>query len=171
MRLFYYNLDFRLAKIYLHFAKGKLSFCRRQIIIHAKRDYHSAKPTALLPIIYIIRNNRSLFPAVLEVGTDENYSVLRQQLACTELVDLAAEEDVGGGKNYKFVLADGKAAFSANDLVDVIDALGYVFDVLTRDALCHFAAETNAVGVLRLCPMSYYLTPKSHFELLLSSLR
>ena len=100
---------------------------------------------------------------MLEVGTYKYHSILRQQLACAELVDLTAEEDVGGGINEKFVLADGKAAFSANDLINIVDALGYVFDILTRDARCHFAAKTNAVGVLRLCPMSYYLTPKSHF--------
>ena len=32
--------------------------------------------TYLLPIIYVIRNYRSLFPAVLEIGTYENYTVL-----------------------------------------------------------------------------------------------
>ena len=71
-------------------------FCRRQIIIHAKRDYHSAKPiiilpkadhhsakpTALLPIIYIIRNYSPLFPAVLEVGAYKYHSILRKQLTC-----------------------------------------------------------------------------------------
>ena len=47
--VFYLIENFRLAKIYLHFAEGKLSFCEadyhsaKQIITLAKRDYYSAE--------------------------------------------------------------------------------------------------------------------------------
>ena len=59
-------------------------FCRRQTIIHAQRDYHSAladyhsaegrlsfgAADESLPIIYVIRNYRSFFPAMFKIRTN-----------------------------------------------------------------------------------------------------
>jgi hypothetical protein len=69
-RLFYIIWIFAKAKIFLHFAEGKLSLRQRRIITLPKADYHSAQPTESLPIIYVIRNYSSLFPAVFKIRTN-----------------------------------------------------------------------------------------------------
>ena len=70
MRLFYYNVDFRRGENLPSFRFSGSSF--------GKADHHSAygrspfrhRRIVSLPIIYVIRNYRSLFSPVLEVRTN-----------------------------------------------------------------------------------------------------
>ena len=79
----------------------------------------------------------------------EDHAVLREQLPGAEIVDLAAEEDVGRCEDDEPAVAYAEAPVLAYDLVvHTVAALGHVSDAPPGKPLGHLAPERYALGAL-----------------------
>ena len=107
-------------------------------------------------MVYVINDNGTHFPTVLQVGCCDDHAVLGEQLGGLHIRDLAAHQHVKGGVDQQLVIPDVQAARATDDLVHIIDALGHA---LPTDGRLGFSgdhpwhclqAESQALGIGRL---------------------
>ena len=81
----------------------------------------------------------SLFARV-EIGGGKDDAVMREELACLHLVYLCTEDYLCRGEHKELVSANIESALAADNRLDVIYALGYVFNMVSAYPLRHISA-------------------------------